>query len=402
MRRAATMSLPQVKQWAKSAVASVGPSGRSSRAASVEPSWPGKERRSVVMAAILACVSRHPGGRGAGPQHATRRASRDRGARSGRRGRLGRQGCLGGRRGRDVRALRTALLLAAALPLAGGTAGALHPAGDSLAVFRPHLALVLLAVGIAALGRGGRASSGPRPRSSPWRPSFRWHGRTSCRRPRGRSSSTKRTSRPRSPMSRTSPTTSRRRGPTPCSSRRSRPRTRRSSPSSRTPTRSTRAARRVGSGTRPCFRATPCGPGTGRCAHGTTVLRVGALSGPLWLASAHLRWPWPVGQAAQGRGPVAGAGRARRPGRFRRRLQHGAVVARRDGDRTRDGRSAREPGPGDPVDRRRASRRDRRRAGPRRGPDGAAPAPRLRPSRPPGAGKPLGGPQRPMRAASKG
>ena len=70
MRRAATMSLPQVKQWAKSAVASVGPSGRSSRAASVEPSWPGKERRSVVMAAILACVGWHPGGRGAGPQHA--------------------------------------------------------------------------------------------------------------------------------------------------------------------------------------------------------------------------------------------------------------------------------------------------------------------------------------------
>jgi hypothetical protein len=34
IRRAAAMSLPQVKQWAKSAVARCGPSGRSSRAAS--------------------------------------------------------------------------------------------------------------------------------------------------------------------------------------------------------------------------------------------------------------------------------------------------------------------------------------------------------------------------------
>jgi hypothetical protein len=49
IRRAATMSLPQVKQWAKSAVARCGPSGRSSRAASASPPWPAKVKRSVGM-----------------------------------------------------------------------------------------------------------------------------------------------------------------------------------------------------------------------------------------------------------------------------------------------------------------------------------------------------------------
>ena len=42
IRRAAGMSLEQVKQWAKSAVASTGPSGRSRRAARVFPAWPVK------------------------------------------------------------------------------------------------------------------------------------------------------------------------------------------------------------------------------------------------------------------------------------------------------------------------------------------------------------------------
>lgn len=63
-------------------------------------------------------------------------------------------------------AILTAAALAAGAALAGGFLGALHPAGDSLAVFRPHLAaalgvlcLMLLASGWrrAALGAGAMA-----------------------------------------------------------------------------------------------------------------------------------------------------------------------------------------------------------------------------------------------------
>ena len=43
------MSLEQVKQWAKRAVASTGPSGRSRRAARSCPAWPVKLMRSVGM-----------------------------------------------------------------------------------------------------------------------------------------------------------------------------------------------------------------------------------------------------------------------------------------------------------------------------------------------------------------
>ena len=43
----------------------------------------------------------------------------------------------------------------------------------------------------------------------------------------------------------------------------------------------------------------PAVPGTARCAAGAAILRVSAPDGPLWLASVHLRWPWPYGQMAQ-------------------------------------------------------------------------------------------------------
>jgi hypothetical protein len=52
IRRAAAMSLPQVKQWAKSAVARCGPSGRSSRAARSCPECPAKVKRSVGMGGL--------------------------------------------------------------------------------------------------------------------------------------------------------------------------------------------------------------------------------------------------------------------------------------------------------------------------------------------------------------
>ena len=47
MRLAAKMSLPQVKQWANSAYARAGPSGESSRAASLPPCDPGKDACSL-------------------------------------------------------------------------------------------------------------------------------------------------------------------------------------------------------------------------------------------------------------------------------------------------------------------------------------------------------------------
>src|SRR6056297_1664589 len=53
IRRAAGMSLEQVKQWAKSAVPRCGPSGRSSRAASSWPPCPVKVTRSVGMSLSL-------------------------------------------------------------------------------------------------------------------------------------------------------------------------------------------------------------------------------------------------------------------------------------------------------------------------------------------------------------
>lgn len=43
----------------------------------------------------------------------------------------------------------------------------------------------------------------------------------------------------------------------------------------------------------------PAIPGTARCVRGATILRVAAPEGPLWLVSVHLRWPWPYAQQAQ-------------------------------------------------------------------------------------------------------
>ena len=210
---------------------------------------------------------------------------------------MGRHGCLG-RRGRDVRALRTALLLAAALPLAGGTVGALHPAGDSLAVFRPHLALVLLAVGIAASVAGPRILGAaatilavaalvplawPHLVPPPAGPFVVYQKNLSAT--LADVSDLARDIEGAGPdavllqevtssneallalLAHSYPVQAR------CPSR--------------------------WLGDTAVLSRHPLRPGTGRCAHGTTVLRVGALSGPLWLASAHLRWPWPVGQAAQ-------------------------------------------------------------------------------------------------------
>lgn len=43
----------------------------------------------------------------------------------------------------------------------------------------------------------------------------------------------------------------------------------------------------------------PIVPGAGRCEGRATALRVETPQGPLWLVSVHLRWPWPFSQAAQ-------------------------------------------------------------------------------------------------------
>ncbi|MBD3679456.1 MAG: endonuclease/exonuclease/phosphatase family protein [Rhodobacteraceae bacterium] len=43
----------------------------------------------------------------------------------------------------------------------------------------------------------------------------------------------------------------------------------------------------------------PAVPGSARCARGMTALQVQTPSGPLWLVSLHLHWPWPHSQAAQ-------------------------------------------------------------------------------------------------------
>ena len=43
----------------------------------------------------------------------------------------------------------------------------------------------------------------------------------------------------------------------------------------------------------------PAIEGTARCADGAALLRVAAPEGPLWLVSVHLRWPWPYRGAAQ-------------------------------------------------------------------------------------------------------
>ena len=43
----------------------------------------------------------------------------------------------------------------------------------------------------------------------------------------------------------------------------------------------------------------PAIEGTARCADGAAILRVEAPGGPLWLVSVHLRWPWPHRGPAQ-------------------------------------------------------------------------------------------------------
>lgn len=53
------------------------------------------------------------------------------------------------------RALAWAVLALAGLALLAGYGGALHPAGDALAVFRPVFALLLLAAGLVLRGRAG-------------------------------------------------------------------------------------------------------------------------------------------------------------------------------------------------------------------------------------------------------
>ena len=42
----------------------------------------------------------------------------------------------------------------------------------------------------------------------------------------------------------------------------------------------------------------PAIEGTAHCAHGAAIVRVAAPEGPLWVVSLHLRWPWPRAQAA--------------------------------------------------------------------------------------------------------
>ncbi|TDK51281.1 endonuclease/exonuclease/phosphatase family protein [Antarcticimicrobium luteum] len=43
----------------------------------------------------------------------------------------------------------------------------------------------------------------------------------------------------------------------------------------------------------------PAVPGSARCAHGLTALQVETPAGRVWAVSLHLRWPWPHPQAAQ-------------------------------------------------------------------------------------------------------
>lgn len=40
-------------------------------------------------------------------------------------------------------------------------------------------------------------------------------------------------------------------------------------------------------------------PGSDRCGAGAAAMQVVAPSGPVWVVSIHLRWPWPYGQARQ-------------------------------------------------------------------------------------------------------
>ncbi|MDX2482774.1 MAG: endonuclease/exonuclease/phosphatase family protein [Pseudodonghicola sp.] len=43
----------------------------------------------------------------------------------------------------------------------------------------------------------------------------------------------------------------------------------------------------------------PAVPGSALCAYGLSALQVETPAGPVWVVALHLRWPWPYGQAAQ-------------------------------------------------------------------------------------------------------
>lgn len=43
----------------------------------------------------------------------------------------------------------------------------------------------------------------------------------------------------------------------------------------------------------------PAVPGSALCAYGLSALQVETPTGPVWAVALHLRWPWPYGQAAQ-------------------------------------------------------------------------------------------------------
>ena len=195
-------------------------------------------------------------------------------------------------------ALTTALLAALALPLVGGAAGALHPAGDSLAVFRPHLASALLAAAIPASAVGPRRLGAtavllamaalaplawPRLSPPPAGPFVVYQKNLSAA--LTDVSDLARDIEAVAPDAVVLQEV--------------------------TPSNEALLARLAPS--YPVQARCPSGwlgdtavlsrhalvPGARGCAHGAAVLRVSSPEGPLWLASMHWRWPWPIDQAAR-------------------------------------------------------------------------------------------------------
>ena len=204
-----------------------------------------------------------------------------------------------GRQG--VRALRAASAVAiwtAATLLAGGTLGALHPAGDSLAVFRVPLAIVLLAaaalagiagrrtLGALAAAAGAAALAGPlaahvvQPHPGPF-VVYQKNLSATLRDISTLARDIEASDADAVLLQEVAPSNE----------------ALLARLASRYPAQMRCASQWLGD-TAVLSRHAPV-PGAQGCVHEAAVLRLSSAGGPLWLVSMHWRWPWPIDQAAQ-------------------------------------------------------------------------------------------------------